>query len=401
MDKSLSIINAKIEATLDKVDCIGFTDEARDASQRARAMLGWPGLSQTWSQGSKNSRKQPWQKKDPKDWTQKEAKSAVDSLKQMQEDGETDSKEYKDLIIACDTFVSGDRSNDASTYQETNIMENAIEDADIPGIDGNTYVPPADDPDEEFDELKFRTGDTPYGEEGENMNDGDEDFENEERDSMEEADALAEGRRQAAEEQRRRENEQMGLDGDAEDFQFEDDEEAKARNQESLDEYNRQQEEGVIPTGDSDPDFQQQERDSMAETNTETNENQAEQSGSGDEVTEDAASQVDSDIEQAARDAEQRNMNKEANEQADLDSSQAASQDIEDLGDSDQGSSSADPQREKFNADLADALNAIDEAPNSSELRDQLRDELTDVDNYIDPRTGNELAESDGWKDDE
>tara|TARA_R110002126_G_scaffold46476_7_gene130887 strand:+ start:235 stop:1521 length:1287 start_codon:yes stop_codon:yes gene_type:complete len=428
MDKSLSIINAKIEATLSKVDCIGFTDEARDASQRARAMLGWPGLSQTWSRGSKNSSKQPWQKKNPKDWTQKEAKNAVDQLKKMQENGDTDSQEYEDLIIACDTFVSGDRSNDSSTYQETNIMENAIEEADIPGIDGNTYVPPgtgADD--EEFDELKFRTGDTEYGEDGVNMNDGDEDFENEERDSMDEADRMAEGRRQAAEEQRQRENEQMGLDADAEDFQFEDDEEGAANARAAMDEFNRQKE-GINPTGDADPDFQQQERDSMAETNTETNENQAEESGSGDSdpdfqadeqfnmndaidrafgpVDEESGSgDANEDFQQQEQDSmnqsDNRSNQSEANEQADFDASQAASQDISDLGDADQGSSNSDPQREKFNKDLADTLDAIDQAPNSAELRDSLRDKLNGVDNYVDPRTGNEIKESDGWADDE
>ena len=316
MEKSLKLINAKIEETLKTIDCVGFSDEA------ARAQMGWPGLSQTWTSNSKtNSGKEDWEKTPPEEWGAKEAESAVEALQDMQENGETDTQDYKDLLQACDTYVSDNpNANSANTYQETGQMEAAIEDADIVGLNGRTYVPPADDPDEGFNELDFRTGDTPYGEEGEQMGgDGNEDFENDELDSMAETEEMRQGREEARQE--------------------------------------------------------------------------AEEA----EVTEDSFSKVDSDIEQAAREAENRNMDSEAQESFDADTAE----DISQLADTPQGTSNSDPQREDFNQQMSDVLDSIENSSNPAEARDQMRDEIDGVDNYIDPRTGNELSESPGWVDDQ
>lgn len=68
----------------------------------------------------------------------------------------------------------------------------------------------------------------------------------------------------------------------------------------------------------------------------------------------------------------------------------------------DQGESDDDPQRAAFNKKFSDILDDIEkQAPDTAfTLRERLRDEYNGVDNRIDPRTGNELIDSPGWRDD-
>ncbi len=68
----------------------------------------------------------------------------------------------------------------------------------------------------------------------------------------------------------------------------------------------------------------------------------------------------------------------------------------------DQGEFDGDPQRAAFNNKFSDILDDIEkQAPDTAfTLRERLRDEYNGIDNRIDPRTGNELSDSPGWRDD-
>ena len=68
----------------------------------------------------------------------------------------------------------------------------------------------------------------------------------------------------------------------------------------------------------------------------------------------------------------------------------------------DQGEFDGDPQRDAFNNKFSDILDDIEkQAPDTAfTLRERLRDEYNGIDNRIDPRTGNELSDSPGWRDD-
>lgn len=75
----------------------------------------------------------------------------------------------------------------------------------------------------------------------------------------------------------------------------------------------------------------------------------------------------------------------------------------------DQGEAGDDPERETFKPERAAFNNAFSEilddiekqAPDTAfTLRERLRDEYNEIDNRIDPRTGNKLSDSPGWRDD-
>jgi hypothetical protein len=68
----------------------------------------------------------------------------------------------------------------------------------------------------------------------------------------------------------------------------------------------------------------------------------------------------------------------------------------------DQGEAGDDPERATFNNAFSEILDDIEkQAPDTAfTLRERLRDEYNGIDNRIDPRTGNELSDSPGWRDD-
>lgn len=83
-----------------------------------------------------------------------------------------------------------------------------------------------------------------------------------------------------------------------------------------------------------------------------------------------------------------------------------AGDEIDKLNDLPPGTSSSDPAREEWNNQFEKALDAIDDIADETEreaAKDALRDmdKVSDIDNFIDPRTGNELSDSTNWKEEE
>ena len=79
-----------------------------------------------------------------------------------------------------------------------------------------------------------------------------------------------------------------------------------------------------------------------------------------------------------------------------------AKNEIEKLNDMPVGTSSSDPARDEWNDQFEKALDAIDDIADEEErekAKDALRDmeNVSNIDNFIDPRTGNELSESTNW----
>jgi hypothetical protein len=400
MDKDLKILNAKIEKTLRQVDASGFS------------ALGWPGLSQAWNKATGGGTPS-YEEKDPEDWGGKEAADAAEKLEELQDEEKTGTKEYEDLLQACFTYLDDNPSAfEGDNMRSIDTMEDAIEDA------GRQTPTTFDEERDAFDELDFRTGDIPYGSEGDPRGDSDVDFQREERESMEEIDRRA-AEREEEQEQRRPE----GRGDSSQDFQDQERESMEDIDRRAAEREEQAQLRAPEDLGDSSQDFQDQERESMDAIDRRRQELQE----AREQEEADARNMTLADYQEQFRET-MRGMGVDPGETFDprnpgefpaLPQSQdavdrfaefdrqmrglpSAEAQVNDLGNMDQGRSSADPRREEFNNELSKVLDTIENSANSARLRDQLRnqDAFTDIDNYIDPRTGNELRESPGWRQD-